>query len=172
MKIENKYKMSVEENVFYAKRNLIDSMWKSANLEGIAVTYPQTEMIFEELAIQNMYIKDINAIINLKHAWYFILENVKYPIDIPFILKVHQLIGEANVIPYPGVIRTTAVDMGGTEWKPSIPNKEEFKKNIEKILYFPDKTESIFFYSSPLKTIPLMHSLYKNSFIFLSLFVS
>ncbi len=134
MKIKNKYKMTVEENVHYAKRNLVDSMWKSANLEGIAVTYPQTEMIFDELAVQNMYIKDINAIINLKHAWYFILDNVNYPVDIPFISKVHQLIGEANVVPYPGVIRTTDVDMGGTEWKPVIPDKEKIKDDLETLL--------------------------------------
>lgn len=134
MEIKNKYSMTVEENIYYAKRNLVDSMWKSANLEGIAVTYPQTEMIYDELAIQNMYIKDINAIINLKHAWYFILDNVSYPVDIPFISKVHQLIGEANVVPYPGVIRTTAVDMGGTEWKPSIPNKEKIKEDLENLL--------------------------------------
>lgn len=45
MKFKNKYKMTVEENLYYAKRNLVDSMWKSANLEGIAVTYPQTEIL-------------------------------------------------------------------------------------------------------------------------------
>lgn len=141
MEIKNKYKMTVEENIFYAKRNLVDSMWKAANLEGIAVTYPQTEMIFDELAVQNMYIKDINAIINLKHAWYFILENTSYPVDIPFISKVHQLVGEANVIPYPGIIRTTEVDMGGTEWKPSIPDKEKIKEDLE-ILLNSDKSET------------------------------
>lgn len=134
MEIKNKYKMTVEENIHYAKRNMVDSMWKSANLEGIAVTYPQTEMIYDELAVQNMYIKDINAIINLKHAWYFILDNASYPVDIPFISKIHQLIGEANVVPYPGVIRTTDVDMGGTEWKPSIPDKEKIKEYLENLL--------------------------------------
>lgn len=36
--------MSVEENIFVAKRNLVDYIWKSANLEGIAVIYPQTEV--------------------------------------------------------------------------------------------------------------------------------
>lgn len=81
-----------------------------------------------------MYIKDINAIINLKHAWYFILDNTDYPVDIPFISRVHQLIGEANVVPYPGVIRTTDVDMGGIEWKPAIPDKEKIKEDLETLL--------------------------------------
>ena len=73
--MEDKYKMTLEENIFVAKRNIVDSIWKSANLEGIAVTYPQTETIFQGLGIQNMKVKDINAIVNLKHSWEFILEN-------------------------------------------------------------------------------------------------
>lgn len=36
---EKKYDMTREENVFWAKRNLVDYIWKSANLEGIAVTF-------------------------------------------------------------------------------------------------------------------------------------
>ena len=60
--MEDKYKMTLEENIFVAKRNVVDSIWKSANLEGIAVTYPQIETIFQGLGIQNMKVKDINAI--------------------------------------------------------------------------------------------------------------
>ena len=62
---KDKYSMSLEENIFVAKRNLIDYIWKSANLEGIAVTYPQTEIISEGMAVNGMRINDINAIVNL-----------------------------------------------------------------------------------------------------------
>ena len=34
--LKDKYYMSTEENVLYAKRNMVDSIWKSANLEGIS----------------------------------------------------------------------------------------------------------------------------------------
>ena len=40
--IEDKYNMTQEQNIFYAKRNIVDSMWKSANLEGIAITFSET----------------------------------------------------------------------------------------------------------------------------------
>jgi len=33
-----KYNMPVEENIEFAKRKLVDNIYKSANLEGIAVT--------------------------------------------------------------------------------------------------------------------------------------
>lgn len=126
--MEDKYKMTLEENIFVAKRNIVDSIWKSANLEGIAVTYPQTETIFQGLGIQNMKVKDINAIVNLKHSWEFILENIEYPVDLNYICKINQLIGEANVNPFPGL------SMGGTDWKPEIPDKEKVNDSLNKIL--------------------------------------
>ena len=36
--MKNKYNMTKEDNIFFAKRKLIDNLYKSANLEGIAVT--------------------------------------------------------------------------------------------------------------------------------------
>lgn len=43
--MEAKYNLSVDENIFVAKRNIIDYIWKSAKLEGLAVTFPETEAI-------------------------------------------------------------------------------------------------------------------------------
>ena len=126
--MEDKYKMTLEENIFVAKRNIVDSIWKSANLEGIAVTYPQIETIFQGLGIQNMKVKDINAIVNLKHSWEFILENIEYLVDLNYICKINHLIGEANVNPFPGL------SMGGTDWKPEIPDKEKVNDSLNKIL--------------------------------------
>ena len=40
--MESIYKMSKDDNIFYAKRKLIDNLYKSANLEGIAVTFADT----------------------------------------------------------------------------------------------------------------------------------
>lgn len=38
--MQAKYHMTREENIFVARRNIIDYIWKSARLEGLAVTYP------------------------------------------------------------------------------------------------------------------------------------
>lgn len=131
--MKNKYQMTVEENIFVAKRNIVDYIWKSANLEGIAVTYPQTEIIFEGMAVNGIKIKDINAIVNLKHAWEFILENINYEVDLNYISKINQLIGEANVIANAGYLRKSEVSMGGTDWKPELPDKEKIQENLNKI---------------------------------------
>ena len=43
--MKNKYNLTREQNIFVAKRNIVDYIWKSANLEGIAVTYSETQAI-------------------------------------------------------------------------------------------------------------------------------
>lgn len=141
MRIKDRYRMKMEENIFLAKRNLVDYIWKSANLEGIAVTYPQTEVIFDGLSVNGVKIKDINAIVNLKTAWKFVLENVDYPVDIRFISQVNKLVGEYDIVPFGGKLRTTEVKMGGTDWKPKIPQKEEIERKIDEILKISNATD-------------------------------
>lgn len=46
--------MSIEDNIFYAKRNIVDSIWKEANIEGIDITFPATKAVFEGAKIANL----------------------------------------------------------------------------------------------------------------------
>ena len=113
--------MTVEQNIFVAKRNIIDYMWKSARLEGIGVTYPDTEAIFNGLTVQGVSVKDTVAINNLKHSWNFVLENVDYPTDYPFICKINQIVGGDSLIFNAGFVRNVPISIGGTTWKSDIP---------------------------------------------------
>ena len=40
--MRDKYNMTKEDNIFFAKRKLVDNIYKSANLEGIAITFADT----------------------------------------------------------------------------------------------------------------------------------
>lgn len=139
--MKDKYKMTIEENIFVAKRNIIDYIWKSANLEGIAVTYPQTEVIFEGIAVDGIKIKDVNAIVNLKHAWEFVLDNINYSVDLNYVSRINQIIGEANVIQNAGKLRESEVRMGGTDWKPELPDKEKIQENLNEINLIKNSTD-------------------------------
>jgi hypothetical protein len=48
--MKSKYNMTLEQNIFVAKRNIVDYIYKSARLEGLGVTYPDTEAIFNGIA--------------------------------------------------------------------------------------------------------------------------
>ena len=85
------------------------------------------------MAVNGMKINDINAIINLKHAWQFILDNIDYPIDFRYISQLNKIDGDYNLIPYSGEIRKSDVPMGGTSWKPDLPDKEDIENKINEI---------------------------------------
>lgn len=130
--MENKYNMTIEQNIFVAKRNIIDYIWKSAHLEGIAITYPDTEAIYNGLSIAGMRVDDILTINNLKHAWQFVLSIIDYPTDYPFICKINQYVG-GNLIYNSGFIRTLPVSIGGTKWRPDMPIESQIKEELTEI---------------------------------------
>lgn len=50
------------------------NIYDQAVLEGVATTYPQTETIIENGIVSGMKPTDVQKILNLKHAWEFILD--------------------------------------------------------------------------------------------------
>lgn len=131
--MEPKYNMTQEENIFLAKRNIVDYIWKSANLEGIGVTYPDTQAIYNGMSVEGYKIEDINAVNDLKHAWQYLLENINEPLDLNYIKAIHRLLGKYTVI-NAGAVRRSEVHIGGTEWMPEIPDEEDTEKTIKSIL--------------------------------------
>ena len=45
--IKNKYNLTLEQNVFLAKRNLLDNVYSNAKIEGINVTFSETKTILD-----------------------------------------------------------------------------------------------------------------------------
>ncbi len=133
--------MTREENIFTAKRNIIDYIWKSARLEGLAVTYPDTEAIYNGLSVQGLKVSDIVAVNNLKHAWQFVLDNLDYPIDYPFVCKINQYVGGDSLILHAGYLRRVPVSIGGTSWKPDIPTEEQVKNEIAEVSQIESPTD-------------------------------
>lgn len=128
--LEDKYNMTMQENILYAKRNIVDSIWKSANLEGIPVTFPETQAIYDGANVARLRIDEIQAINNLKHAWQYIVFSMDASMDLNFIESIHAFVG-ANIVEQPGKLRAFEVSMGGTNWKPELPSKEKIEKLID-----------------------------------------
>ena len=132
--MQSKYHMTVEQNVFVAKRNIVDYIWKSAHLEGLAVTYPDTEAIFNGLSVAGVSVKDIIAVNNLKHAWQF-------PVDYSFVCQINRLVGGDNLVYNAGFIRNVPVTIGGTTWRPEMPIESQIKADLLRIREIPEPTE-------------------------------
>jgi len=128
--LKDKYNMTMEENILYAKRNIVDSIWKSANLEGIPVTFPETQAIYDGANVGRLRIDEIQAINNLKHAWQYVFFSMDSFMNLKFIESIHAYVG-ANIVEQPGKLRTFEVSMGGTKWKPELPSEEKLNNLID-----------------------------------------
>ena len=61
----DKYTMTRENNIFLAKRILVDSVYAQANLEGIAVTFAQTQDILNNVNAASLKPVEISKICRL-----------------------------------------------------------------------------------------------------------
>lgn len=132
--------MTQEENIFFAKRNLVDSIWKSANLEGIAITFPETQMIVDGLSVANKTLDEITAIVNLKKAWEYLFITINEPINLSLIQDFNRLVGR-DIVNRAGFLRTADVRISGTSYKPKLPIEYAIKDEIAKILNNENKQE-------------------------------
>jgi Fic family protein len=119
--------MTREQNTFVAKRNIVDYIYKSARLEGLGVTYPDTETIFNGMSVPGVKVTDIIAVNNLKRAWQFLLNTLEPPLDYAYICKLNQLVGGDGLIYNAGYIRMLPVSIGGTSWQPAVPDEDDVK---------------------------------------------
>lgn len=119
-----------------AKRLLVDSIWKSANLEGLGTTFPKTEAILAN-APTNTRTEEVLFVINMKRAWQFLLDNLNYRNSLMLLREYNKVVGEL-LFHYAGDIRTIPVQIGGTSWEPEMPHTGIIIEKLEVIEQIPD----------------------------------
>lgn len=114
-----------------AKRLLVDSIWKSANLEGLGTTFPKTEAILANAPTETKS-EEVLFVINMKRAWQFLLDNLDSPNNIMLLREYNKVVGEL-LFRNNGEIRTFPVQIGGTSWEPELPNSAAIIVDLEEI---------------------------------------
>ena len=138
--MENKYKMTLEQNIFLAKRNLVDNVYANARMEGKNVTFPQTKTILDGVNVTSLKLDEIQCILNLRDAWKFVINNIEKQFNLDFICKVNEYVARNESLEW-GTLRTGMVEITGTQYIPEIPNKEKVEKNIKDILKIENATQ-------------------------------
>jgi len=124
----------VELNLEFARVNMKANIYDQAILEGVATTFPQTETIIENGKITGMRASDVQKILNLKHAWEFILNKDVIQANTNFAV-LSYIAGLVNESFYEqgGRIRGVPVTIGGSSYVPPIPNEIDIKERISEI---------------------------------------
>lgn len=133
--IEEELSEKVEQNIDFAKRHLVDTIYKQAVLEGVATTFADTESIIEGGKVNNMTTEDILKIVNLKHAWEFILNKnvILSNTNFALLCEINKMVEEGFYYTA-GKIRSVPVTIGGTTWKPDLPIESIIKEELQEIL--------------------------------------
>lgn len=61
-------------NMDFVRANMKSIIHDQAVLEGVATIFPDTELIIENGKVNNVSAEDVQKILNLKHAWEFVLD--------------------------------------------------------------------------------------------------
>lgn len=140
--IEEEISEEIKQNIDFAKRHLVDTIYKQAILEGVATTFADTESIIEGGKVNNMTSEDILKIINLKHAWEFILNKNVILSDTNFALlcEINKMVEEGFYYTA-GKVRNVPLTIGGTTWKPELPIESIIKEELSDI--FNKKMEEV-----------------------------
>lgn len=139
--MKDKFTLTQEQNIFVAKKNIVDYIYKSANLEGIHVTFPETQAIFDGVGVNGVKVEDIIKINNLKRAWKFMLETLDRLTDFDYLCRLNMIIGSEGSIYGAGKIRAYDVKISGTNWHPQVPFEYDVRNEMADILKMDSKTE-------------------------------
>ena len=90
--MQDKYNLTLEQNIFFAKRNLVDNIYANAKMEGLNVTFSQTKTILEGVNVPSLKIDEIQCILNLRDAWKYIISNINDTFNLDFICNINEFV--------------------------------------------------------------------------------
>ncbi|HOR17533.1 MAG TPA: Fic family protein [Bacilli bacterium] len=125
----------VKLNLDFARRNMVDLIYKQSILEGIVTTYSDTETIVNGGIVKDMTAKDISKVVNLKRAWEFIMSEgvITYPTNYAILCQINAIV-EDGFSYSAGKIRSIPVSIGGSTYMPPIPLEIKVKDEINRII--------------------------------------
>lgn len=88
-----------QRNILLAKKYMVESIYRSANIEGIGMTFPETQTICDGMSISGHTIDEINAINDLKNAWKWLFQNIDNNINIDCLCALNRNTGNYPLLP-------------------------------------------------------------------------
>lgn len=133
--------MTKEDNIFFAKRKLIDNLYKSANLEGIAVTFADTVAFVNNVNTGKISVDDMLKLKGLKDAWEYVLNTIDEELTIDYIKKIHFEVCKGQNIEPLGNFRDRGVGITGTSYRPKLPSECNYDKELNDIMKIEDSLD-------------------------------
>lgn len=129
----DKFNMTPEQSLFLAKKKWDENVYCGMRMENRAVTFPQTKTILQGVNVPSVQLNDIQAILNMRDAWQFLLGSMDQPVTLDYLCKINEYIARNEALEW-GKLRTGSVMISGTDYLPPVPSTDTVAAELERIL--------------------------------------
>ena len=130
---QDKFHLTPAQSLFLAKKKWDENVYCGMKMENRAVTFPQTQTILNGVNVPNVQLDDIQAILNMRDAWKYLLSTAEEPITFEYWCKLNEYIARNEALEW-GKLRTGSVGISGTDYEPPIPQKDKTAAELDEIL--------------------------------------
>ena len=133
MTYQDKYHLTPQQSAFLAKKKWDENIYCGMRMENRAVTFPQTQTILNGINVPNLQLDDIQAILNMRDAWKYLMSTMNTPLTVAYICKLNEFIARNEALEW-GKLRTGSVGISGTDYLPPIPVYANVENELAQIL--------------------------------------
>jgi prophage maintenance system killer protein len=130
---QDKYKLTPQQSAFLAKKKWDENVYCGMRMENRAVTFPQTRTILNGVNVPSVQLDDIQAILNMRDAWKYLMGSIDAPLTLEYICKLNEFIARNEALAW-GTLRTGSVGISGTDYLPPIPDKNAVEADLAAIM--------------------------------------
>ena len=133
MQLQDKFRLTPEQSLFLAKKKWDENVYCGMKMENRAVTFPQTKTILNGVNVSNVQLDDIQAILNMRDAWKYLLSTINEPLTFDYWCKLNEYIARNEALEW-GKLRTGTVSISGTDYVPPVPEREKVLSEFKAIV--------------------------------------
>ena len=129
----DKFHMAPEQSLFLAKKKWDENVYCGMRMENRNITFPQTKTILQGVNVPNVQLDDIQAVLNMRDAWRFMLATMSEELNFAYWCKLNEYIARNEALEW-GKLRTGSVGISGTDYMPPVPVESQTRAELEAIL--------------------------------------
>lgn len=129
------FHMTPEQSIFLAKKKWDENVYCGMRMENRNITFPQTKTIHQGVNVPNVQLDDIQAVLNMRDAWRFLLATVAEPLTFEYWCKLNGFIARNEALDW-GKQRNGSVGISGTDYMPPVPDEKRVREEFNAIITF------------------------------------
>lgn len=130
---ENRFHMTPEQSLFLAKKKWDENVYCGMRMENRNITFPQTKTILQGVNVPSVQLDDIQAVLNMRDAWRFLLSSIGEPLTFEYWCKLNEYIARNEALEW-GKLRTGSVGISGTDYLPPVPVEAQVRAEFGAIM--------------------------------------